>query len=189
MWVSKLQGLVASIDGERNKAKAADHWKIAGTTLARTGIDKMRAARVVAMRDLPGLKGLVAELEANPQLAVQTRYVPSRPSVAASASVTASGESAGGAPVAVASPPVAAEPVAPPSEADLAAGLKAFRKRLKVTQLDEESRLSNRIVTSKRASVVAIAPPHQFPRAVWEALAEQGKLRRAGSGLYELVER
>ncbi|MBL8759303.1 MAG: hypothetical protein JNK35_12840 [Phycisphaerae bacterium] len=85
-------------------------------------------------------------------------------------------------------PAAPAPPAAPPSEADLIAGLKAFRKRLKVTRLDEESRLSNRIVTSKRASVVAIAPPNQFPRAVWETLADQGKLRRSGSGLYELVE-
>jgi hypothetical protein len=38
-----------------------------------------------------------------------------------------------------------------------------------------------------RSGVVAIAPPDQFPSEVWEELAKQGKLKRAGSGLYELV--
>jgi len=185
MWVNKLQSLVSAIQSEENKARLADHWKVAGTTLQRTGLDKMKSARVVAMRDFEGLRALVAELAANPQLASQARYVPSKPSVQAAAAATADGTTAVATMVAPAAP---APPAAPPSEADLIAGLKAFRKRLKVTRLDEESRLSNRIVTSKRASVVAIAPPNQFPRAVWETLADQGKLRRSGSGLYELVE-
>jgi len=185
MWVNKLQSLVSAIQSEENKARLADHWKVAGTTLQRTGLDKMKSARVVAMRDFEGLRALVAELEANPQLASQARYVPSRPSVQANAAASADGAAAVATMVAPATP---VAPLPPPSEADLIAGLKAFRKRLKVTRLDEESRLSNRIVTSKRASVVAIAPPNQFPRAVWEALADQGKLRRSGSGLYELVE-
>jgi hypothetical protein len=33
---------------------------------------------------------------------------------------------------------------------------------------------------------VAIQPPNQYPRQVWDKLVEMGKLRHAGGGLYEL---
>jgi hypothetical protein len=74
------------------------------------------------------------------------------------------------------------------SPQELKAALKAFRKRLKLTQLDDQSRIGVGPMSSGRQSgIVAITPPDQFPPAVWEELARQGKLRRAGSGLYELV--
>ncbi len=67
--------------------------------------------------------------------------------------------------------------------------LKAFKKRLKLTRLDEESRIGRNPVTSWRSSgIVAISPPTQFPAAVWEELVRQGKLKRGGGGTYELVE-
>jgi hypothetical protein len=66
--------------------------------------------------------------------------------------------------------------------------LKAFKKRLKLTRLDEESGLGGGPLSSGRGSgIVAIQPPNQYPREVWEKLVEQGKLRRAGSGMYELI--
>ncbi len=75
-----------------------------------------------------------------------------------------------------------------PSPQELKAALKAFRKRLKLTQLDDQSRIGVGPMSSGRPSgIVAITPPDQFPQAVWEELARQGKLRRAGGGLYELV--
>jgi hypothetical protein len=67
--------------------------------------------------------------------------------------------------------------------------LKAFRKRLKLTRLDDESRLGNRYVTGGRHSaIMAILPPREYPPAVWAALVAQGKLRDAGNGFYELLE-
>jgi hypothetical protein len=67
--------------------------------------------------------------------------------------------------------------------------LQAFKKRLKLTRLDDESGLGGRRLSSGRDSgIVAIQPPNQYPRAVWDKLVEQGKLRRAGAGLYELVQ-
>ena len=85
------------------------------------------------------------------------------------------------------SPSEASQPAAP-SPQELKAALKAFRKRLKLTQLDDQSRIGVGPMSSGRQSgIVAITPPDQFPPAVWEELARQGKLRRAGSGLYELV--
>lgn len=66
--------------------------------------------------------------------------------------------------------------------------LKAFKKRLKLTRLDEESSLGGGPFSSGRDSgIVAIQPPSQYPREVWEKLVEQGRLRRAGGGMYELV--
>jgi hypothetical protein len=67
--------------------------------------------------------------------------------------------------------------------------LKAFKKRLKLTRLDEESSLGGGPFSSGRSSgIVAIQPPSQYPREVWEKLVEQGRLRRAGGGMYQLVE-
>ncbi len=67
--------------------------------------------------------------------------------------------------------------------------MKAFRKRLKLTILDDESRLGRGPMSGgSKSSVIAITPPNQFPRDVWEELALQGKLKRAGKGVYELTE-
>jgi hypothetical protein len=81
------------------------------------------------------------------------------------------------------------EPIQPPSSEDLKHALKAFRKRLKLTRLDEESRIGRNPVTSGKSSgIIAISPPNQFPEAVWEELVRQGKLKKGGRGTYELVE-
>jgi hypothetical protein len=66
--------------------------------------------------------------------------------------------------------------------------MRAFRKRLKLTKLDDESRLGNRAMTGGRQSqIVAILAPREYPPSVWEELAKQGKLKSAGSGFYELI--
>jgi hypothetical protein len=80
-----------------------------------------------------------------------------------------------------------ADPLAPET---LKSALKAFRKRLKITRLDAESKLGGgRPMTSGKSSgIVAIQPPNQFPRAVWDELAKQGKLKYTGNGFFELLE-
>ncbi len=76
----------------------------------------------------------------------------------------------------------------PLTPAYLKQALKAFKKRLKLTKLDEESSLGGGPFSGGRSSsIVAIQPPNQYPREVWEKLVEMGRLRRAGSGLYELI--
>ena len=71
----------------------------------------------------------------------------------------------------------------------LKAAFKAFKKRLKLTQLGEDSKLSRSPMTAgRRSDIIAIEPPNQFPPAVWEELVKQGKLKRAGHGMYELRE-
>lgn len=78
---------------------------------------------------------------------------------------------------------------APPSKEDLRLAMKAFRKRLKLTRLDDESRVGYGPMSSgQRSGIVAIRPPDQFPLAVWQELARQGKLKYDRGGLYSLVE-
>jgi hypothetical protein len=76
-----------------------------------------------------------------------------------------------------------------PDPQTLKAALKAFRKRMKLTQLDDQSRIGVGPMSSGRQSgIVAITPPDQYPQAVWDELAKQKKLKRVGDGLYELVQ-
>jgi len=75
-----------------------------------------------------------------------------------------------------------------PTPEQLKQAFKAFKKRLKLVRLDDESRLSRRPVTGGKGSgIVAIAPPGEFAQEVWDALVQQGKLKNAGRGLYELA--
>jgi hypothetical protein len=81
-----------------------------------------------------------------------------------------------------------APPPGPPTRDELKAAFKAFKKRLKLTRLDEESKLSRRATTTGQgSSIIAITPPSQFPQAVWDELVKQGKLKKAGQGTYELA--
>ena len=99
-------------------------------------------------------------------------------------------------PVAEAAPslPTAATPAAvtpaavpaKPSAEELKAALKAFKKRIKVTQLDQDSRVGRSPLTGGKSQILSITPPNQYPRAVWEALAAEGKLKYVGEGMYEL---
>ena len=67
--------------------------------------------------------------------------------------------------------------------------MKAFKKRLKLTRLDAESTLGGGPFSGGRDSgIVAIQPPNQYPREVWNKLVEMGKLRRVEGGLYEIVQ-
>jgi hypothetical protein len=83
----------------------------------------------------------------------------------------------------------ASTPPVPPDPEVLRRALKAFKKRLKLSRLDDESRLGHGPMSkgAGKGGIVAITPPMEYPRAVWEALVDQGKLRRAGQGLYELA--
>jgi hypothetical protein len=80
------------------------------------------------------------------------------------------------------------QPPASPTPEELKAALKAFKKRLKLTRLDNESRLSGGPLTGRASAIVAISPPNQYPPAVWEELVRQGKLKKMGSGTYGLAQ-
>jgi hypothetical protein len=78
-------------------------------------------------------------------------------------------------------------PPTPPTD-PLKPALTAFKKRLKLTKLDQESHLGGgRPMTSgKKSDITGIIPPSQFPREVWQELARQGKIKDLGGGFYAL---
>ena len=70
---------------------------------------------------------------------------------------------------------------------ELKAAMKAFKKRLKLTCLDDQSRIGVGPMSSGRqSSIVGITPPDQYPQALWDELVRQGKLKGVGGGMYEL---
>jgi len=69
----------------------------------------------------------------------------------------------------------------------LRSAMKAFKKRLKLTALDDDSRLGRSALSGGPTGVFAIKPPNQFPQEVWNELCRQGRLHDTGHGLYELV--
>jgi hypothetical protein len=75
----------------------------------------------------------------------------------------------------------------PFTDDELKKALKAFKKRLKLTQLEEDSRLGRSPLTGAKSQILSIQPPSGFGREVWEELARQGYLRSDGGGFYELL--
>jgi hypothetical protein len=69
----------------------------------------------------------------------------------------------------------------------LKSAMKAFKKRLKLTALDDDSSLGRGPFSSGAKGIYAIQPPNQFPREVWEELCRLGKLRNSGHGMYEIA--
>lgn len=64
------------------------------------------------------------------------------------------------------------------SKEELQRALKAFKKRLKLTRRDDESRIGGGAFSQgKKSGIVGIAPPDGFPDGVWEALVKKGRLR------------
>jgi hypothetical protein len=77
----------------------------------------------------------------------------------------------------------------PSTEEDRKKALKAFKKRLKLTRLDDESKIGHGPMSGGgKEQVVSIQPPAGFGREIWEELVEAGVLRRDGIGFYQLVE-
>ena len=70
------------------------------------------------------------------------------------------------------------------TEEDLKKAYKAFKKRIKLMRLDDESGLSP---GSKRSAISGITPPTGHPPGIWEELVVAGKLRREGAGTYSMI--
>jgi hypothetical protein len=65
--------------------------------------------------------------------------------------------------------------------------MKAFRRRLKLTRLDHESKLGQSPLTSgKDADFDSILPPMEYPPEVWKTLVARGELETTGRGFYML---
>jgi hypothetical protein len=69
----------------------------------------------------------------------------------------------------------------------LKAAYAAFKKRWKLTRLDYESRIGRGPLSAgSKSAIVGIEGPREYPRAVWDELVKQGRLKHAGSGLYAM---
>src|SRR5262245_3425976 len=69
----------------------------------------------------------------------------------------------------------------------LKSAYNAFKKRWKLTRLDYDSRIGRGPLSAgQKSAIVGIAAPKEFPRAVWEELVRQGRLKHAGAGLYSM---
>jgi hypothetical protein len=67
--------------------------------------------------------------------------------------------------------------------------MKALKKRMKLTRLDDESRLGHDAMSKGgRSGIVAVKPPNQYPLEVWQALEQKGRIRGDRHGLYEIID-
>ena len=64
--------------------------------------------------------------------------------------------------------------------------VKAFRKRLKLVRLDEESKLGHVFSKGERSGITGVSPPDQFGPAVWAELVRTGRMLDVGHGVLEL---
>ena len=84
------------------------------------------------------------------------------------------------------------DPSVPSREFDpeqLKQAMRAYRKRLKLTRLDDESRISVSPMTGgKDSQIRAILPPHEYERDVWVELVRPGQLLDVGQGCFKLAE-
>ncbi len=78
-----------------------------------------------------------------------------------------------------------AERQAMATEDELKKALKAFKKRLKLARLDDESGLSR---GGRKSGITGITPPSGHPPGIWEELVSRGKLKREMAGTYSLVD-
>ncbi|MFN0012390.1 MAG: hypothetical protein ACKVS8_12195 [Phycisphaerales bacterium] len=82
--------------------------------------------------------------------------------------------------------PAATPAPAPLDPAVLKSAFNAFKKRWKLTRLDQESRLGGGRPTTggKPSNIAGIEPPREFPPAVWAELAKQGRIKNQHGGFY-----
>ncbi len=64
--------------------------------------------------------------------------------------------------------------------------VKAFRKRLKLGRLDEESRIGGAFSKGERSGIMGIVPPDSYGPDVWAELVRVGRLLDIGHGVLEL---
>jgi len=73
------------------------------------------------------------------------------------------------------------------TEEELKHAIKVFKKRLKLTRLDDESRLGRSPLSSAgNSGIQSIMPPREIPQAIWDELVARGQLTREPDGFYRL---
>lgn len=155
--LEKLRQMVGEVRAPKDPMQILPSWQLVQRLLQRMPVDQAEAARVCTARDVEALDAMVTGLE-----------LPPSPAGATPGSTAAAG----------------ADEI---SKEMIEQALRAFRKRLKVMRLADESKLAGRRLSSGRVSEIdAILPPHEFPAEVWRALAREGRLKDTGQGFYAL---
>lgn len=193
--IAALKQHITDIGTDQRPGWLAEHWKGVHNVLKKTGFDQMRVGRIVAARDIAQLNTLIEELASGggrkPERKGPRPMV--TPEAVAALNAALHPAPVNGAPSAppepirtLQRPDPAQKPVIP--EDTLHSAMKAFKKRMKLTQLNEDSKLSNRALTGgSHTQVAAIQPPNNFPREVWDALADRGNLKRDSLGFYKFL--
>jgi len=147
-------------------------WGDAQHALMKTRADRKEIMRLIASRDIGRLKQMLEALESG-------RTQPPPPP----------GASPDAPPGADAGDGAGSESEPPVDPGELRRAMQAFRRRLKLQRLDDESRLTVKPMTSGRHSeIAAIIPPREFADAIWRELARRGDLVDMGQGFYRLAE-
>ena len=73
-----------------------------------------------------------------------------------------------------------------PTDEECKRAYKAFKKRLKLTRLDDESRLGRSPLTGGGTGIESIIPPREFSQEVWDELVKRGQLSRDADGFYRV---
>ncbi|MCC7409384.1 MAG: hypothetical protein IT442_15075 [Phycisphaeraceae bacterium] len=178
LTMQKLGELVSDLYVTTSAGATAKLWKSVKTALANTPADPARVTKILATGDITALAQLVNELAAAKPSPATRPSAQTAPAQAAPPPPAPSSDAS--------KTEAAASPSGGPTEQDLKMAFGAFKKRLKLTRLDEESKLRRHPTTGRSESVLAITPPSQFPQSCWEALVRQGRLKYAGNGMYSL---
>jgi hypothetical protein len=185
--VTKLAEIVSDLAVETDGGKLTKLWNRAHKGLKKLSPDPLRAAKVIATRDVAGLAKLVGEIQAiekagpkrTPEGLVDDAALPA----------------AGDKEPAPAPPPPPPPPTFSPrakvthTPQELKTAFNAFKKRLKLTKLDQESRISGNRPTTGGADAgdISILPPREYPKTVWEQLVKEGRLVDTGGGFYKVA--
>lgn len=171
---NRLAEIVSDLYLTDSPSATAKLWDRAAKALAGAEVDPKRIEAVIKARDVQALAKLAGELSVgSAKPAGGSTSEADKPATATSGAATGSHL------------PTADDPTSPET---LKAAYKAFKKRLKLNRLDEESRLGRSPLSGgQRSQIVAIQPPRDYPAATWEALVKQGKLKASGRGFYELA--
>ncbi len=158
---------ILEIDKSADPSTAGPLWGQIHKLLIKAKADSSTVIAIVTQRDVDGLQKLL-------------RHLRGEESAEDAASETASPQAVGSS---------SSDPEVEVPAETLKKALRAFRKRLKLTRLDHESRLGvGPLSGGKKADLDAIMAPYEFPKDVWVALVARGDLLDVGRGFYQLPE-
>ncbi|MFN7020119.1 MAG: hypothetical protein ACK4WH_02165 [Phycisphaerales bacterium] len=166
---------IAATPPDADQKQLGLQWKTLHGSLKKAQCDQMRLARAIAERNVQAVRELVE---------IAAKAPPPAPRGSAHAQPTPGDP----APTRSSPPPLITIRAEKPTAQQLKTALAAFKKRLKLTKLDQESRLGRSPLTGgKDVGNIAILPPSLYPKNYWEELERQGQIRNTGGGFYELI--